>query len=220
MKKFFRLLLRYGTSIPKSLYFCFRMFPFHIAIRLPILVSRHVWLEDLHGKIEIPKEFKIGGIRIGFEKVGTFDYSHSRTILQLGGGMISFKGTCSFGQGMRISFGRNGHLIIGNNVNFTAESSIICYNCIEFDDDALISWDCQFMDTDFHSLIQDNEVVNYNEPIKIGKHCWICSRCLILKGSHLKDNCVLGGGGSTLSLVQHEPNSLLVGVPARVIRII
>lgn len=57
------------------------------------------------------------------------------------------------------------------------------------------------MDTDFHSIMQSDiqeEVVheillNPNAPIHIGKHCWICSRCMILKGATLKNNCVLGG---------------------------
>ena len=59
--------------------------------------------------------------------------------------------------------------------------------------------------------------MNPNQPIKIGNHCWICSRCLILKGTALKDNCILGGD-STFTGAPHEENQLLVGVPAKPIK--
>lgn len=192
----------YIISLPKSIYFCLKMFPLRIALRLPIIVSRHVWLEELDGKVELPEYPKFAGVHIGFGRVGIFDYDRARTIIQISGGTLSFSGKASLGQGTKISIGPKGHLIFGNNVCITAESSIICYDRIEIGDDSMISWECQFMDTDFHSILQSNiqsgvtsnVLLNPNAPIHIGKHCWICSRCMILKGSNLKDNCVLGGG--------------------------
>lgn len=192
----------YAMSLPKSIYFCLRMFPLRTALRLPVIVSRHVWLEELKGRVEIPEHPKVAGIRIGFGRVGIFDYHRSRTILQLSGGTVSFRGRASLGQGTRISMGPRGHLIFGDGVCITAESSIICYNKIEIGEGSLISWDCQFMDTDFHSIRQTisqdgsaaSTLLNPNAPINIGKHCWICSRCMVLKGSRLEDDCVLGGG--------------------------
>lgn len=221
----FYKIYNYTMSLPKTLYFCLKMFPLHIAWRLPVLVSRHVWLEELNGKIELPENPKFGIVRIGFGRVGIFDYSRARTIIQISGGTLSFRGVASLGQGTKISIGPKGHLIFGNQVCITAESSIICYDRIEIGDEAMISWECQFMDTDFHSIMQSDiqeEVVheillNPNAPIHIGKHCWICSRCMILKGATLKNNCVLGGG-STLCPVSHDEHSLLVGVPAKPIR--
>lgn len=193
MKNIIRKLWEYGPSIPTTIYFNLRMFPLRIAIRMPILISRHVWLEELHGHIQLPENPKIFGIHIGFGRVGIFDYQYGRTILQLSGGTISFQGTASIGQGTRIVVGPNGQLIFGNNFCVTAETAIICYNRIEFGEDSLVSWQCQFMDTDFHHLYKEEKLLNCDRPIKIGKHCWICSHCLIFKGSILKDDCVLGG---------------------------
>ena len=98
--------------------------------------------------------------------------------------------------------GPHGHLIFGDGVCITAESSIICYDRIEIGDDSLISWECQLMDTDFHSIRQSDAqegstgsvLLNPDAPIYIGRHCWICSRCMVLKGSTMEDDCVLGGG--------------------------
>ena len=215
----------YMLSLPKSIYFCLKMFPLRTALRLPVIVSRYVWLEELRGRVELPEHPRVAGIRIGFGRVGIFDYTRSRTILQLSGGTVSFRGGASLGQGTRISMGPHGHLIFGDGVCITAESSIICYDRIEIGDDSLISWECQLMDTDFHSIRQSDAqegstgsvLLNPDAPIYIGRHCWICSRCMVLKGSTMKDDCVLGGG-STLCSVPHDTHSLLVGAPAKPVR--
>lgn len=202
----FTKLYDYAMSLPKSISFCLKMFPLRTALHLPVIVSHHVWLEELNGKIELPENPRFAGIRIGFGRVGIFDYTKARTIIQISGGTLSFRGVASLGQGTKISIGPKGHLVFGNNVCITAESSIICYDRIEIGDDSMISWECQFMDTDFHSIMQSDTqaegmpeiLLNPNSPIHIGRHCWICSRCMILKGSVLRDNCVLGGGQYTL----------------------
>lgn len=33
-----------------------------------------------------------------------------------------------------------------------------------------------------------------SSPISIGNHCWIASDMIILKGSKIGDNCVIGAG--------------------------
>lgn len=206
MRMTFTKLYDYAMSLPKSISFCLKMFPLRTALHLPVIVSHHVWLEELNGKIELPENPRFAGIRIGFGRVGIFDYTKARTIIQISGGTLSFRGVASLGQGTKISIGSKGHLVFGNNVCITAESSIICYDRIEIGDDSMISWECQFMDTDFHSIMQSDTqaegmpeiLLNPNSPIHIGRHCWICSRCMILKGSVLRDNCVLGGGQYTL----------------------
>ena len=198
----------YLLSLPKSIYFCLKMFPLRTALRLPVIVSRYVWLEELRGRVELPEHPRVAGIRIGFGRVGIFDYTRSRTILQLSGGTVSFRGGASLGQGTRISMGPHGHLIFGDGVCITAESSIICYDRIEIGDDSLISWECQLMDTDFHSIRQSDAqegstgsvLLNPDAPIYIGRHCWICSRCMVLKGSTMEDDCVLGGGAVRFAL--------------------
>lgn len=66
------------------------------------------------------------------------------------------------------------------------------------------------MDTDFHTIVQHDDdlqipsVLNYDKPIYIGKKCWICSRCLILKGSYLKDDCILGGAVYLYRLIMEK----------------
>lgn len=180
-------------GLPKTIYFNFRMFPIRTAIRMPVFLSSHVWLEDISGEVELPEKPKFAGVKIGFSGVGIFDWHHSRTILQLGG-RTTFKGKAYIGHGSRISVGKNGHLTIGDNFQITAETAIICHHSVTFGRDCMVSWQCQFMDTDFHSIYENGILKNPVRPIHIRDHCWIGSRCLILKGTELANNCVLGGG--------------------------
>ncbi len=47
------------------------------------------------------------------------------------------------------------------------------------------------MDTDFHKIVKDNEIINPDQEILIGNHCWIGMNVSILKGSVIPDNCVI-----------------------------
>ena len=89
-------------------------------------------------------------------------------------------------------------------VEITAETAIICHEKISFGENTLISWKNLIMDTDFHHVIKNGEVVNHPKEIRIGDHVWGGCRCTILKGSvivaagslitkcFLKENIVLG----------------------------
>ena len=54
------------------------------------------------------------------------------------------------------------------------------------------------------------------QPVVIGDDCWIGGNAIILAGVHIASGCVIGAG----SLVAKDlpPNSVAVGVPARVVR--
>lgn len=52
--------------------------------------------------------------------------------------------------------------------------------------------------------------------IKIGKNCWIGSKVTVLDGVHIGDNCVIAAGSV---VTKNMPaNSVIVGVPAKVLR--
>lgn len=94
------------------------------------------------------------------------------------------------GQGTRISC--TGNLKFGKGFRLTANSSIVCYDSISFGDGALISWNCIFMDTNFHKILDASGIiVNNNRPIKIGNNVWIGSNTTILKGTEIGQNNVV-----------------------------
>lgn len=74
-----------------------------------------------------------------------------------------------------------------------------------FGDDALVSWDCLFMDTDFHRILDaDGIQVNADRDISIGNHVWVGCRSTILKGTTLLNGSVVAAGSITRSKIMKE----------------
>jgi acetyltransferase-like isoleucine patch superfamily enzyme len=113
-----------------------------------------------------------------------------------------------------------GKVSIGNNVGLSGVT-ISARESIEIDDYATVGANTKIFDNDFHSLdaeerkndIYDNLVC---KPVRIGKNVFIGCNCIILKGTELGDNCVVGAGSVVSG--KFEPNSVIAGNPARVIR--
>jgi len=200
-------------SVIKTLRFNFHYLKFRDAIRLPVIVSRHVLINSMKGSLELQYPARRGTVRIGFRTVPVFDRYKSRTVWNVGGGRIVFRGKAVIGQGCRI--GSGGVLTFGENFQVTAETTIICDESITFGREVLCSWQCQIMDTDFHQVITEGEARKITSAISIGDHVWIGSRVLIGKGSEIADNSVVAAG-SVVAGKFSEPNTLLAGVPAAV----
>lgn len=202
-------------SIPKTLYFNFKYFKLNEAIKLPVFVSYNTKFKTLKGNIELPKDIKPGIIKIGLGDVGIFDKQKRRTVLELDGN-IRFKGKADIGHGSSLSVG--GDLVIGDKFVITAESSIVCKEKIIIGDNCLISWDCLLMDTDFHKIYNnDKKQLNANEKIIVGNNVWIGCRNLILKGTIIGDNSVIGANSKVCSKFNMD-NVLIVGDPANIIK--
>jgi len=201
------------VSVIKTLRFNFHYLKFRDAIRLPVLVSRQVLINSLKGRVILEGPVKKASIRIGFRSVPVFDRFKSRTVWNVGAGVIIFKGKAVFGQGCRI--GSGGKMTFGQNFQVTAETTIICEDEITFGHDVLCSWQCQIMDTDYHHIITDGEARSITAPVNIGDHVWIGSRVIINKGTELANNTVIAAG-SVITGKFKEAGTLLAGVPASV----
>jgi acetyltransferase-like isoleucine patch superfamily enzyme len=207
----------FGAINWKTIYINFKYFTIKNALKLPILVSRNVWLKNCSGKIEIIGNIYSGMVKIGFGEVGIFDKKHSRSILEFSGKII-FYGKANIGHGSKISVGKEGILTLGNNFIITAESSIVCFKKITFGENCLISWDCLFLDTDFHKILnENNEIINEPKEIYVGKDVWIGCRCLILKGTEIKDGNIIGAN-STVAKKLENINSIYIGNPIKCIK--
>jgi acetyltransferase-like isoleucine patch superfamily enzyme len=202
-------------SICKTLRFNFHYLKLRDAVKLPVILSRHVLINNLKGEVRFECEVQPGCIRIGFQSVPVFDRFRSRTVWNIGGGAVIFKGRALIGQGTKI--GSGGILTFGENFQVTAETTIICDESITFGRDVLCSWQCQIMDTDFHNIIADEHVRPVTSPVTIGDHVWIGSRVIVNKGTDIPDNSVIAAG-SVVTTKFTEPNTLLAGVPAVVKR--
>ena len=177
----------FQIGLIKTLRFNFHYFGLK-GLKLPVLISRYTRLSKLGGVV-IANCTSPGCIHIGFDGVSIFDVHHERAIWQ-NTGNITFEGSATLGQGTRISC--KGNLKFGKRFRLTANSSIVCYDSIAFGDDSLISWNCSFMDTDIHKVLDvDGNIVNNNRPVRIGNRVWIGRNTTILKGTEIgSDNVV------------------------------
>jgi len=204
-----------AVNIAKTIFFNFKIFPIKIAYKLPVLIGYHTKFISLAGQVKIESEIKLGMIRFGFSNVGIVDKKYTRTLIELNGTLI-FKGTANIGNGSKISVGEKGYLTIGNNFFISASTTIICFESITLGDNVAISWDVIIMDTDFHETANTvtNEINQLTKPIKPGNNTWVGMRAILLKGTSVPANTIIGAGSLLNRIYTIQENTILAGNPA------
>ncbi|MFR9720376.1 acyltransferase [Aeromonas diversa] len=89
---------------------------------------------------------------------------------------------------------------------------------INIGDDCMISYDVEIRNTDSHKIIsrKTGERINPGKPIHIGDHVWIGARSVILKGSSIQHDSIVGTNSIVTGFV---PEYVIVaGQPAKVIK--
>ena len=207
-------IFRYIAGIPKTIYFNFSYFDLKTALKFPVIISSKVSLRDMRGKIILEK-IKPAIVRIGFGSVEMYDYKYERTIFS-NSGKIIFKGKSKIGFGSVIS--NEGELIIGDKFFISAKGKIVCRKRIEIGSNSMMAWESLIMDTDHHHIYNfDNKKINTDKEIVIGDNVWIGCRNIILKGSSIGNNAVIGSNSTVTGKFTKE-NIILAGNPARVIK--
>ena len=114
----------------KTIYFNFRVFPFKTAIKLPVLISRHIKTKNLHkGSIEINSDISRFMIKIGIGgSEGQIGNKQGFWLIQKGSKII-FNGSAGFSRGNSIRID-SGYMEIGNNFNSNSFSLYHCVNHI------------------------------------------------------------------------------------------
>lgn len=129
---------------------------------------------------------------------------------------LEIKGHFTIFPGGRIIIGPNAKVELGNNSFISLNTKIICKDYIKIGDNCAISWDCLIMDTDFHNIIQNNNLNKETKPILIGDDVWIGSKVTILKGVSIGDGAVIASNSVVTKNV--PPRCIVAGNPAKIIR--
>lgn len=112
----------------------------------------------------------------------------------------------------------NNQIIIGDNTNLCGKIHLACTEGrkISIGNDCLFSSEIVFRTGDSHSIVDmSGERINRAADITIGDHVWIGHRVLVNKGVVIPKNTVVGTG-AVVTKQFDEPNTILVGVPAKV----
>lgn len=167
--------------------------------------------KDCYFKLSSGCALKLNGtLRFGLNSMGGNGRS---SILRMDeNATVISKGDFSFFYGADVIVFDDAVLELGQNSFINSNANIRCHKHIKIGDDCAISHNFTVMDSDAHKL--DGKL--NTSPVEIGNHVWIGTGVTILRGVKVGDGAVISAG----SLVTKDvaPNSLVAGVPAKVIK--
>jgi len=196
-------------SLPKSILFNFYYLPLKQAIKLPILISYRLKLRYMGGSIQLDRA-SFGIVQIGFNSLGVIT-GNGDALWNLKG-HIHFQGKARIGCHPIIQV--KGHVTFGEYFETGHHFVIICDKKISFDDNILLSWHVEFMDTDVHHIMNEHQkILNLPKSIEVKSHTWIGSHVSVLKGSKLPEYSVVASR-SVITKEFHQTHCLFTGSPA------
>jgi acetyltransferase-like isoleucine patch superfamily enzyme len=156
-----------------------------------------------------------GFLTVGVNYCG-FLHKKDVTLLNIQGKM-NIRGNVSIGRGCRLDLGEKALLEIGEHSYINPFSMLIIQHGLTIGKNCAISWNCQFLDDDFHSLKYDDKKDLSNSRIVIGDHVWIGSNVFVYKGVCIGNGSVVAANSVVKDRFDEE-NVLIAGNPARIIR--
>ena len=110
----------------------------------------------------------------------------------------------------------NGNISLGKYILISPGASIRSAESIDIGDSTMIASDVVITDSDWHGIYDRTDYVATPKPVKIHKNVWIGERSIILKGTQIGENSIIGAG----SVVHGDipPNSVYAGNPAKEVK--
>lgn len=106
---------------------------------------------------------------------------------------------------------------VGENVYCTG-CTIQARHHVHIGDNCALAACSSIWSTDHHSIFDKyGNCINKDKPVFIGDNVWIAHSARILKGSYISKNSVVGAG-ALVSGIFTQPNVILAGVPAKIIK--
>jgi len=197
------------------------------AIRNPRLALKvlHNRTRIALNKIKAKESARRNGVRLDLGEQISF---HQRTLFT-GKGSIEIGSSTAFGVDVGGKYLHNyceiqarfkdAQITIGENVASNNGLLIICAERIEIGNDCLIGKDVQIMDFDAHGLTpsERRNSIGKVKPIVIGRNVWIGNNAIILKGTEIGDNSVIGAG-AVVTGGKFPSNVVIAGNPAKVVK--
>ncbi len=111
-------------------------------------------------------------------------------------------------------------LVIGNNVGIGSNSFLGCAGGIDIGDDVMVGNYVSFH-SENHNFNSIKALIRLQgvsrKGIKVGANCWIGAKVTILDGSVIGSGCIVAAG-AVLTGNEYPENSIIAGIPGKVIR--
>jgi acetyltransferase-like isoleucine patch superfamily enzyme len=132
--------------------------------------------------------------------------------------ILQIDGDFSIGHGVRLSLNKGATLYFGgkdleSGSGITSDTLIMAFKRIIIGKDFLCAWGIFISDSDWHTIGNQN----HQADVIIGNHVWIANNSSVLKGSVIGDNSIIAGQSKVINK-EYPPNSLLAGLPAKVVK--
>lgn len=105
-------------------------------------------------------------------------------------------------------------------IYINTEISVIENTKITIGADCLFSANCMIRTGDSHGIYSTVTGIrtNSSQSILFGNHVWMGNGCKILKGAEIEEGCVIGAGSLVTKNTKTAKNSVIVGIPAKVVQ--
>lgn len=216
MGDLFKRKMRMLLYMPWSIVFNFHYLPYKQARKLPIVFYVRPTFRALKGKVIIDTpEVKFNMIQLGNCKAPIIADKSFRWGNE---GTVYFHGKIDISHHAYISCGPHGVIHFGDSDRINFGCRIIAGKEIVFGDKVRVSWDCTFIDTDFHPLIDmlRGKPLKVSQSIKIDYGCWIGHNSIISKGVKLPKNTTVCAGSVVKGRFSKE-NTIIGGNIAKVL---
>lgn len=122
--------------------------------------------------------------------------------------------------------GKNSKILIGENVQMKNTGLVVIANnaykepvVVSIGDNTYIARDVLIRTSDGHTIInaETKEALNPPKNVTIEEHAWIGSRAVLLKGTHIPKNSIVGACALVTKGFDEE-NVIIAGQPAKIIK--
>ena len=205
----------------KTIYFNLRTMPNKYAWKMPVWIYGKIKFYDLSGQVLplTPSALKTGTFILGhMDQVRSCDTISS----------ITLKGTIFYDQNIVLRQGAklriDGNLILESNVFIGDNNTFIIKKSCQIKKNTRIAYNCLFMDTDIHYIINinDKSIHKNIKPIEIGIENWIGGYTMIKKGVKTPNYMIVAGPYACLTkdYTKDVPEYACVGgCPAKLIKV-
>ncbi len=157
-----------------------------------------------------------GFLVVGTERSSFQGWAGPNSLFFRANGRLIIHGYNEIGRGSLVWLLEGGKIVIKGNTYTAGLNKIIAKESVEIGRNCSIAWGVTISDHDFHRTYIDGVTQSETKPVKICDGVWIGMNATVLKGVTIGERAIVAAGAVVTRDV--PPNSMVAGVPARVIK--